>query len=132
MKLKLWRSDITAKRIIGELLLDGQRLCWTLEDPHHEVKVPGETCIPAGTYKVELTFSPRFQKIMPLLVGVPGFEGVRIHTGNSTAETAGCVLVGLNRRGADWISMSRQAWDELMARLQGLPRDEEIWLEIIE
>lgn len=74
--------------------------CFTLEDPHHEKKVWGDTCIPEGEYNVSLTFSTRFKKILPLLHDVPEFAGVRIHGGNNKAHTHGCILVGEHSDGA--------------------------------
>lgn len=81
---------------IGKIVLDGVHECWTLEDvirPWGEI-VRGQTAIPAGTYRVERTYSPRFRRNMPLLDSVPGYEGIRIHVGNTAADTDGCILVG--------------------------------------
>lgn len=76
---------------IGKLYIDGEYFCDTIEDKDRgldismdieeikRIKVFGKTAIPTGTYKVEMTYSPRFKKILPLIVGVKGFEGIRIH-----------------------------------------------------
>ena len=76
--------------------LDGKELyhCFTLEDPFHPVKIAGDTRIPAGTYVVTLTYSNTFRKVLPQILAVPGFDGIRIHGGNSKADTRGCILVG--------------------------------------
>jgi hypothetical protein len=84
------------------LSIDGQPFCATLEDvvrevpgvPVHAWKVPGNTAIPSGMYEVEITYSQRFKRDLPLLLNVPGFAGIRIHAGNTEDETSGCILVG--------------------------------------
>ena len=80
---------------IGELSVDGNYICDTLEDrvrPTGE-KVYGETAIPYGTYTVTLSYSNRFKKTMPEILNVPNFSGIRIHCGNSSKDTEGCLLV---------------------------------------
>ena len=81
---------------IGKLSIDGVPFCETLEDLPRDVKIMNETCIPQGKYKVILNESNRFKRIMPLLLNVPNFEGIRIHSGNTAAHTSGCILVGKN------------------------------------
>ena len=81
---------------IGKLSIDGVYFCDTLEDLPRDVKIANETCIPQGKYKVILNESNRFRRIMPLLLNVPNFEGIRIHSGNTAANTSGCILVGKN------------------------------------
>jgi hypothetical protein len=88
---------------IGDLYVEGEFECHTLEDPVRENpllpvaawKIAGKTAIPAGTYKVIITWSPRFKRMLPLLVAVDGFVGVRIHAGNIAADTDGCLVTGL-------------------------------------
>ena len=101
MKLKLYRYKYNTegdRNIIGDLFIDGVFFCHTLEDEKRAdgVKVYGETAIKDGIYEVKLTFSPRFKRIMPLLLDVPMFEGVRIHGGNDSSNTLGCILVAFN------------------------------------
>lgn len=118
MKLRLKREDYSDARTIGRLSIDGEDFCWTLEDRVRTgPKVYGQTAIPAGTYAVRLTMSPRFGRILPLLVDVPGFDGVRIHPGNTAADTEGCLLVGTGRT-EDTITGSRDAFNALMARME--------------
>jgi hypothetical protein len=119
MKLEVKRLHKTDNSTIGELTIDGKFECYTLEDKEREfVKIKGETAIPKGTYKVIINKSNRFKKLLPLLIGVPNFEGVRIHPGNSNHDTEGCILVGMNRS-VDYITKSRKAFDSLFKKMQG-------------
>ena len=79
--------------------------------------MPGATAIPIGTYALELTHSPKFGRRLPLVRGVPGFEGIRIHPGNTEADTEGCILPGLLRF-PDRVAQSRMAYDRLLHRLK--------------
>jgi hypothetical protein len=76
-------------------------LCNTCEDKVRNIptepKVPGETAIPAGRYKVTLQYSPHFKRELPYLHDVPYFEGILIHAGNSAKDSKGCILVGENK-----------------------------------
>ena len=113
MRLTLTRKWFTDKSTIGELEVDGKPFCFTLEDAVRTgPKVPGATAIPAGTYKVIVTMSQRFKRFLPLLLGVPGFEGIRIHAGNTDRDTEGCILVG-ETRGENFIGQSRAAFNRL-------------------
>ena len=100
MKLILTRHARRADYTIGRLEDEnGKKICDTLEPIWRnydggELKIPKKSAIPEGTYRVVVTKSQRFQKYLPLLVGVPGFEGVRIHSGNTNKDTEGCILVG--------------------------------------
>ncbi len=131
MELVLQRQPSTDGATLGELLVDGQHQCWTLEDvvrPDGE-KVPGQTAIPAGRYKVIVTFSNRFQVQMPLLVGVPGFEGVRIHPGNTAADTEGCLLVGMTK-GGNTVGSSRLAYEALFPRIAAAYSEGDVWIDV--
>lgn len=125
MRLLLQREPTTPKgSTFGALSLGGDRVCWTLEDRIREVpgqpvsawKVPGDTCIPAGTYRVIVTPSQRFKRLLPRLLDVPGFEGILIHPGNTCVDTEGCLLPGYVR-GLDWIGDSRAAFNMLYERI---------------
>lgn len=131
MELTLTRLLFTPKSTIGEIKVDGKWQCWCLEDPVRTgPKVPGATAIPYGTYEIALTFSQRFGRTMPLLLGVPGFDGIRIHSGNTSSDTQGCILVGRTRIDDDTIGESRLAFAALYPRLASAIQTEKIWIEI--
>jgi hypothetical protein len=132
MDLKLTRIHGLA-HTPGILEVDGQYFCQTLEDQERDVKVPGKTAIPMGRYKIVITWSPRFKKNLPLLLNVPNFSGVRIHSGNTVDHTEGCILVGQDSNNKDaWLGNSRATFDKLMAELKAAyASNEEIWLEIV-
>ena len=112
MKVYVKRSFKGAEYTIGKMWIDESYFCDTLEDTVRKgEKVYGKTAIPAGTYKVKKTFSPRFQKILPEILNVPGFSGVRIHAGNTAEDTDGCILLGLNKvKGKVINSQDAMAW----------------------
>lgn len=123
---------------IGSMTVDGEWQCWTLEDPVREVpgqpvsawKVPGETAIPAGGYRIELTMSARFKRLLPLLIDVPGYSGVRIHAGNTAANTEGCILVG-EERFPKSLARSQLALAPLMSKIaEARRKGEPVWLAI--
>lgn len=122
MKLTLRRHASGLTCTIGDLYVEGVWFTNTLEDIVRPEKVKGETAIPAGTYRVELSFSPRFQKLLPILCDVPNFEGVRIHAGNTDKDTEGCILVG-HWNGGEFISNSRAALTLLMEKLDEDPEN---------
>ena len=117
MELTLNRDVLNSEFTLGELLIDGVHFCYTVEDVVRiGEKVHGKTAIPYGRYKVILNMSNRFKKIMPLLIDVPQFEGVRIHSGNTALDTEGCLIVGMVRTD-NGVGMSRVAFQKLMDKL---------------
>ena len=94
-------------------------------------KRKGITAIPTGKYDVILTFSPRFKRVLPLLLGVKGYEGVRIHAGNSAEDTEGCLLVGENKVKGQVIN-SRATLERLMSLLLECEKRKEKMSIIIE
>jgi len=90
------RKTFNEKCTIGELLINGAHFAYTLEDVVREdgVKVKGKTAIPEGVYDVILSQSFRFKRVLPELLDVPYFTKIRIHGGNTEADTEGCILVG--------------------------------------
>lgn len=117
MNLTLTRLETIKEATIGELRIDGAWFCWTLEDLVRESKIKDQTAIPAGRYDVIVNESTRFGVEMPLLLNVDGFRGIRIHYGNSAADTSGCILLGL-RRHADKVLSSRDAYARFMSKLK--------------
>ena len=101
MTLLLKRIALRDTYTIGRLYIDGEYFCDTCEDKvrdlSKEKKVYGETAIPYGTYRVLWTYSPKFKRYMPLVDNVPYFQGIRIHSGNTAKDSAGCILVGENK-----------------------------------
>ncbi len=108
--LQLVRYEFQPTRTFGKLAQDGVFLCYTLEDgPQQSLKGP----IPVGGYRVDLSYSPKFNRILPLLDAVPGYEGIRIHAGNTEKDTEGCILVGEHRDDVEIIN-SRAALQHLL------------------
>ena len=128
---RAWKKD---GYTISRLYVDGELFgCNTLEntdrglnqsmdlDEIKKKKVYGQTAIPNGSYECVYTYSNRFKKMLPLLKDVPGFDGIRIHSGNSAKDTEGCILVGLNLKkgmvlnSREWtnklVSKMKEAWN---------------------
>jgi len=130
MKLLLIREVFTNESTIGVLNVDGKFECYTLEDRVRPVKVPKKTAIPLGTYKVIVDHSKRFNRDMPHVLDVPNFQGIRIHSGNTAADTEGCILVG-QVKGKNHIGGSRLAFKPLFKKIRdAVQQKEDITLEI--
>jgi len=139
MKLLLNRGVFGDTYTIGKLYVDGEYLCLTLEDkvredktkPVEQWKIKGQTAIPALTYNVTVDYSPKYKRDMIHILDVPGYSGIRVHAGNKSADTEGCVLLGMRWKGGDWIADSQKAMKLLMPKLQeALNRGEEVELTI--
>ena len=128
MNITLIRKYKLPTYTIGKLYIDGEYFCDTLEDKDRgltdsmtigeisKIKIKKETAIPTGTYKVTITYSNRFKKNMPLINNVKGFEGIRIHSGNTNQDTEGCILVGFNKVKGNVIN-SRDTYNKLFSIL---------------
>lgn len=142
--------EITVKRkfkgnnyTIGSLYIDDKYFCDTLEDIDRgltdnmtdsyisTVKVVDQTAIPTGSYKVTITYSNRFQKLLPLINNVKGFSGIRIHSGNTKEDTSGCILVGFNTEKGKVVN-SRVTFNKLFNILRDtLNNGEQVEIKII-
>ena len=140
MLMILQRQPSADGATIGELSIEGQHECWTLEDvvrltraPDGSVvgtKIPGKTAIPAGRYRVVIDWSNRFQRMMPHILDVEQFDGIRMHAGNTAEDTDGCPLVGVTK-GANTIGQSRMAFEPLFAKIVAATQDGgECWIEV--
>lgn len=134
MKLRLERNEYGKDYTGGSLFINGLFFCSTIEDvvrPYGE-KVKGETAIQCGTYEIVLDFSQRFQKVMPHILNVPNFEGIRIHSGNTAKDSEGCILVGVKSETKGFISDSRNTYKRLMDALEFIDRKHEpMTIEIV-
>lgn len=125
-----WKKDTYT---IGLVYIDGEFFCNSLEDRDRglrqdmdvgeiaRMKVAGETAIPTGKYIVTMTYSPKYKRVMPQIMNVPGYTGGRIHSGNNAKDTEGCILLGKNDK-VGWISNSRETckkFEELLVASGG-------------
>lgn len=134
MLITVKRKVFNDKATIGDFLIDGKKVCNTLEDVVRPdgVKVFGQTAIPYGKYEVVVSMSAHFNKPLPLLVDVPNFAGVRIHSGNTDADTEGCILVGQwDGKASDFIGNSRASFDLVFASIQEALKKEQVFIEIV-
>lgn len=130
MKLVLRRDVRTPSFTLGKLQC-GKYELFTCEDAIREVKIPSITAIPFGIYKVIVSFSQRFQKHLPLLLDVPNFSGVRIHSGNTDKDTEGCILVGTTR-GKGGVGNSRYAMSLVMDEFEKARiANDNVFIEIV-
>ena len=142
MELRLERKYRSSKYCIDKLYINGKYFSDALEDPDRgltdsmsleeikKIKIKGNTCIPYGTYNVTITYSPRFKKNLPLLNNVKGFDGIRIHSGNTPQDTEGCLLPGFNKVKGQVID-SRVTTDKLIAQIQqALNKGEKVTITI--
>jgi len=138
MKIEVKRITKLPKVTLGELYVNGSFECYTLEDTVREVKgapvetwkIPHVTAIPAGTYNVVISMSTRFKKLLPEIQNVPGYSGVRIHAGNTTEDTDGCIIVGKIKKVVS-LGSSVIALTSLQSKIQSaLDRGETVTLTI--
>ena len=137
------RKQVEDERLSGEGMA---LLCDTLEPPvleqktktpEYEVMSSPERmaalkpfAIPEGRYAVVISWSPKFRQWLPILLGVPGFKGIRIHAGNTVEDTQGCILVGENRR-KGMVLNSRTCLRRLKQLIvEAKERGEPVWINV--
>ena len=126
--MELYRKYKKSDYTIGKLYINGTYFCDTLEDTvrPNGVKVYGETAIPYGKYKVVLSYSPKFKRVLPEILSVPMFTGVRMHRGNWAKDTLGCILVGKNKV----VGGLTESTDTEIKLISTLKRATEMWIII--
>ena len=119
MLIEVKRFEFKDTHTVGKMYVDGIYECYTLEDAiRNGTKIIGKTAIPIGEYKLIIDASARFKQDMPHILDVPNFTGVRIHSGNTSADTDGCILVGTSWNGKDFIGNSKIAYKKLFDKLK--------------
>ena len=131
MKIEVKRTAFNETNTLGEMSIDGVHFCYTVEDKVRdynndgdlddkgEEKVYGETAIPRGDYKVILSESTRFKRILPEIQNVKGFAGIRIHNGNGAIDSHGCIIVGYKQT-KEGVYESKIATEDLVKKLTGV------------
>ena len=146
MELILTRIAKRRAYTIGRLSIVDTYFCDTLEPPVLEMKtsvseedvlrspkkaeVLKPFAIPEGRYAVVITWSPKFKMWLPVLLGVPMFEGIRIHMGNTVKDTQGCILVGRNQRVGEVLESRKWLYELKQKIVEAKARDEAVWLTI--
>lgn len=119
MLITLQRRFFTNRSTLGELYFDDVFECMTLEDPVRPpgVKIPGDTAIPYGEFKVVMTWSPKFYTMLPELLAIPNYSKVRLHWGNGPRDTEGCILTGRTWESEAYIGHSREAFNPILLKI---------------
>lgn len=144
LNLKLERKWKKEKYTIGNLYVNGVFFSNVLEDtvrglrqdmtPEEikKIKIHGQTAIPSGRYEIRVTLSARFRRQLPILLNVPGYAGVRIHPGNTDANTEGCLLPGKNDR-VGQVSNSRATMAALQKQIEeAIYQNSKVYIEIVD
>lgn len=145
MEIKLKRTIKNTNNTLGEISINGVKFCDTLEDVERltwtgsgtlrklvGTKIFGKTAIPKGRYQVIMAFSPRFKRELPLLLNVPQFIGILIHSGNTELDTEGCILVGKHDAKKTMIAggTSRKTSDQLNAIISTACKKEKVFITV--
>jgi len=130
LELEIFRKYLKEKYTIGRFSADEKPLCDTVEDKvrdlqdynhdgdyddHGEGKIYGKTAIPAGRYRVLYTMSPKLGRMLPLIVGVYGFSGIRIHGGKNANWSEGCPCVGENKKPGELVNYKH--WETVICQM---------------
>jgi len=132
MNIEVKRVNLREAFTEGVMYIDGHEFCDTIEDKVRTdgIKIKGKTAIPAGTYKVILSYSNRFKKVMPEVLAVKGFSGIRIHPGNSAGDSEGCIIVG-KKTSIGYVQRSRETYFKLYDIIEeAIKSNEEITIKI--
>jgi hypothetical protein len=143
MELQLKREIFTDISTIGSLTIDGKFECYILEDKDRginntltleqilRVKVYGKTAIPYGRYEIDWTMSARFKVMMPILLNVVGYSGIRIHKGNTEIDSLGCLLCGTRKKN-NMVTESTLATRNLYAKIESAKKQgQRIFITIV-
>jgi len=142
MRIRLHRKYLSPDYTIGDLFIDGLLLCQTIEDKvrdtntdgdlddEGEEKVFGETAIPYGRYNMDLTMSPKFKRLLPIILNVPHFTGIRVHRGNTAKDSHGCILPGENKEKGKVLNSTKYELLIVERMLKAIRNNEEMTIEI--
>lgn len=143
MEITVKRPNTNLDATVSELYIDGVFFSHVVEDkdrglfatmPLEEIKakkVWGKTCIPYGRYEVVISYSNRFQKMLPLLMNVPGYLGIRIHPGNTAEDTDGCLCPGIKSSELT-VRTSRVTFSKLFSLIQKALKKEKVHINIVQ
>lgn len=145
MELYVARKFFKDTYTIGRFYCEDMFLCSSLEDPIRDLKdlnndkdfddtgegkIYGETAIPAGRYQVVVNFSPKLGRRLPLLIKVPGFTGIRIHSLKTAKGTEGCIGVGENKKLGQLVN--GPYWEDYIIKIidESIERGERVYITI--
>lgn len=142
MELKVIRKEFAKDYTVGELYINDEFFCYTMEDTDRnlteedplsklkKIKIAKRTAIPYGDYRVMLSFSKKLKRFLPLLLDVPNCRGIRIHKGSTQDWSSGCILVGLEKTTAK-LKKIVEAENKLMEVLKSVNEIEPIYIKIV-
>lgn len=142
MELLLERKWCKSDYTIGRLSINSKFYCHILEDTVRDInkngtfdcgefKISGHTAIPYGTYEIEVTYSPKFKRELPLLLNVKHFEGIRIHRGNTNKDTSGCLIPGENTKTGMVLNSTKYELELTKLIKEANKRKEKVYIKII-